>query len=169
MDNITLINIVRSEKQVEIVRSLGGKYVLNSQSKTFPTDLEKMFKELRPMAFFDAVCGPVGSLIAIQMPPRSTVYTYGNLSREDYTFNPSILIFKSIKFEGVWLTKYAGAKETQHLAMNAFEKIKEGKIKTIFAKEYPPQQIKEALQFYSTNASDGKVLIVNPKYAQQRL
>ena len=168
-EGIALINIVRSDKQVEQLKAIGSKYNLNSESKTFSKDFMALSKELKPKAFFDAVAGKTGSIVASLMPFKSTVYTYGNLSRSNYNFDPSILIFKNLHFEGVWLNQYAKTGQIAQFAANTFEKMSSGAYKTTFAKEFSPQDFKEALKYYSENASAGKVLIVNPKYASQKL
>ena len=164
-----MINIVRSDKQIEQLKNIGSKYNLNSESKSFSNDLIGLVKLLKPKAFFDAVAGQTGSTVASLMPFRSTVYTYGNLSRSNYIIDPSVLIFKDLHFEGVWLNKYVQSGQAAQFAANIFEKMSSGAFKTTFAKEFAPQDFKEALKFYSQNASAGKVLIVNPKYTAQKL
>jgi len=56
-DNIPLINIVRKQEQVEILKSLGAKYILNSSSPTFPKDLENAVAETGVYLAFDATGG----------------------------------------------------------------------------------------------------------------
>ena len=169
-NNITLINIVRTEGQVQSLKNLGCEHNLNSGSSTFAEDFTSLSKKVRPTAFFDAVCGPVGSQICELMPPRSVIYAYGNLSRQNYSFNPSILIFKSINLQGVWLTKYANKPEIMgEIISNTFENIGSGAYKTFYAREFTPDQIHEAFAYYEKNASVGKVMIKNWKYLSQKL
>ncbi len=168
--SIALINVVRTEAQVRQLEQLGSQHTLNSSSSGFAKDFEALARSLKASAFFDAVCGPTGSLICELMPPKSTVYAYGVLSRMNYNFNPSILIFKSVKLQGIWLSKYGSKPEVfGELVSSAFENIGEGTYKTVYAREFTPDQIHEALKFYEANASAGKVMIKNWKHLKQRL
>lgn len=168
-NGIKLINIVRSEEQVDMLKKSGSQYVLNSQTKSFANDFASLVKELRPSGFFDAVAGQVGSLIVTLMTSNSSVYVYGNLSREDYKMNPTPILFKNIKIEGIWLTKWAAKQEIAGLAAQAFSRLADGTYLTTFAQEFPPSKIKEAIEYYSKNASKGKVLIKNPNFTEEKL
>lgn len=168
-NGIKLINIVRSDEQVEMLKKNGSEFVLNCKTKSFPSDFAALVKQLRPSAFFDAVAGSVGSLIVTLMTSNAYVYVYGNLSREDYMLNPSPILFKNIKIEGIWLTKWAGKQEIAGLAAQAFSRLADGTYQTGFAQEFPPSQIKEAIEYYSKNASKGKVLIKNPHFTHEKL
>lgn len=167
--NITLINIVRSDAQVAMLTNKGSQYVLNSLAATFVDDFAKLSRNLKPRAFFDAVGGQLGSLIISLMPGNSTTYAYGNLSREDYRLKPEHFLFKNIKLEGIWLSKWAGNPEMIALVGRAFERLSDGTYKTDISKEFHPHQIREALDYYAKNASRGKVLIRNPTFDQQKL
>ena len=167
--NVKLINIVRTDEQVKQLKSEGSQYVLNCASSSFVKDFVALSKELRPSGFFDAVAGPVGSVIMSSLPNNATVYVYGNLSWEDYKLNPGIFLFKNIKLEGLWLSKYGSKDDIAMLAASAFERLSEGTYKTVFSKDFEPKQIKEALDYYSKHASKGKVFIKNPLFTQQKL
>lgn len=163
--NILLINIVRTDNQVSQLKSLGADHVLNGESKTFLADFLTLSHKLKPRALFDAVGGPLASTLIANMPQNSFVYSYGNLSRQDYTINPSVLLFKNVTLTGIWLSKFAGKPSFVPLAMKAFDKLSQGSLKTVFSKTFLNSQIKEALDFYSKNASQGKVFVRNPSYA----
>jgi NADPH:quinone reductase len=59
-DGIPLVNIVRSAAQVELLRSIGAQYVLDSSSDTFRKDLVAALTETGATIAFDAIGG--GSL-----------------------------------------------------------------------------------------------------------
>ena len=167
--NLVLINIVRTDNQVQQLKSLGSEHVLNCTSPTFKKDFLALSFKLKPKVFFDAVSGKTGSEIISLMPNDSFVYSYGNLSRDNLSFDPSILLFKNITIGGIWLSKYAGRKDIGALAMTAFQNLSDGTYATTFAKEFPPSQMKEALDYYAKNASQGKVLIRNPMFGTYKL
>lgn len=56
-DGIPLINIVRSPRQVELLRGLGARYVLNSNDETFLADLTAAIAETGATIAFDAIGG----------------------------------------------------------------------------------------------------------------
>ncbi len=56
-DGIALVNIVRSPQQVEILRKIGAKYVVDSTSPTFMDDLTSTLVETGATLAFDAIGG----------------------------------------------------------------------------------------------------------------
>ena len=56
-DNIPLVNIVRSEHSVVLLKSIGAKHVLNTSAKTFQQDLLHALKESNATIAFDALGG----------------------------------------------------------------------------------------------------------------
>jgi len=56
-DGIALVNIVRSQEQAEILRSIGAKYVVDSTSPTFMDELTSALTETGATIAFDAIGG----------------------------------------------------------------------------------------------------------------
>ena len=56
-DGVELVNIVRREEQVEMLREMGAKYVCNSSSDTFAADLTDAIHETGATLAFDATGG----------------------------------------------------------------------------------------------------------------
>jgi NADPH:quinone reductase-like Zn-dependent oxidoreductase len=56
-DGIALVNIVRSPQQVEVLRKIGAKYVVDSTSPTFMDDLTNALAETGATLAFDAIGG----------------------------------------------------------------------------------------------------------------
>ncbi|HLJ00056.1 MAG TPA: zinc-binding dehydrogenase [Bradyrhizobium sp.] len=56
-DGIALVNIVRKAEQVKILRKIGAKYVVDSSSPTFMTDLTDALAETGATIAFDAIGG----------------------------------------------------------------------------------------------------------------
>ncbi|MBT1450554.1 zinc-binding dehydrogenase [Glaciecola sp. XM2] len=102
-EGIDLVNIVRKQEQVDLLKSLGAKYVLNSSSETFKKDLYVAIEETGATLAFDAIGG--GELVsdilsAMEMvgskdakgfntygsPENKQVYIYGSLD-----FAPTVL------------------------------------------------------------------------------
>lgn len=56
-DGVRLVNIVRRPEQVALLKSLGAKYVLDSQTDTFKDDLVDALTETGATLAFDAIAG----------------------------------------------------------------------------------------------------------------
>jgi NADPH:quinone reductase-like Zn-dependent oxidoreductase len=56
-EGVSLVNIVRSQQQVDILQEIGAKYICNSSSKTFKADLYKAIDETGATLAFDAIGG----------------------------------------------------------------------------------------------------------------
>ena len=56
-DGIALVNIVRKAEQAEILRKIGAKYVVDSSSPTFMSDLTNALAETGATIAFDAIGG----------------------------------------------------------------------------------------------------------------
>jgi NADPH:quinone reductase-like Zn-dependent oxidoreductase len=56
-EGVSLVNIVRSQQQVDILQKIGAKYICNSSSKTFKADLYKAIDETGATLAFDAIGG----------------------------------------------------------------------------------------------------------------
>lgn len=56
-EDVPLVNIVRSQQQVDILSKLGAKYICNSSSESFAKDLYKAIKETGATLAFDAIGG----------------------------------------------------------------------------------------------------------------
>lgn len=67
-ESIELVNIVRSDMQVQVLRDLGEKYVLDSTSLTFESDLIDAIAATRATLCFDALSGgPVPGTVLASM------------------------------------------------------------------------------------------------------
>jgi NADPH:quinone reductase-like Zn-dependent oxidoreductase len=101
--NVSLVNIVRNQQQVDILKDIGAKYICDSSSDSFKTDLLKAIDETGATLAFDAIGGgelvshilsameQVGSKDAVGFntygsPTNKQVYIYGGLD-----FSPTML------------------------------------------------------------------------------
>ena len=78
--DITVINIVRRQEQVDILKELGATYILNSSDETFLPELQEIIDELKPKIYFSAIGGgDLPTKVLNMMPSQSTLYVYGAL------------------------------------------------------------------------------------------
>lgn len=104
MHNITLINFVRRQEQVDILKSLGAEHIINTSEENWKEQTTELFGQLKPQAFFDAIGGETASDIFELMPNNSTTYNYGALSLRPIAATSIDLIFKCKVLKGYWLT-----------------------------------------------------------------
>ena len=81
-DGIPLINIVRKEEQVKILKDLGAEHVLNSTDADFLEKLRDLAKQLRATVCFEAIGGKFTGTVMTCMPASSTCMLYGLLSEQ---------------------------------------------------------------------------------------
>ena len=106
-DGIDLVNIVRKPEQEKILKDLGAKYIVNSSSETFMSDLVDALVETGATIAFDAVGGgPLAGQILIAMESAASkkaggysrygsdtpkqVYVYGRLDLSPTTIPPGV-------------------------------------------------------------------------------
>ena len=179
-DGIGLVNIVRSQEQADILRTIGAKYVVDSTSPTFADDLTKALVETGATLAFDAIGGGklAGQILTcMEIAANKTakvysrygssvhkqVYIYGALDTRPIELNRAFGMAWGV---GGWLLfpflqkigPAEGAKLRQRVA---------AELKTTFASHYTQVvSLQEALQLnhiavYGKRATGEKYLI-NP-------
>jgi len=158
-----LINIVRRKAQVELLHSLGAKYVLNSSDGDFVEKLQEMCKRLKATIAFDAVAGSMTGTVLSAMPPKSTVYVYGALSeRPCGNIDPVGLLFHEKKVEGFYLATWLRSRNRLKvfgIARRLQKMLVEGRIETRIQRRLSLDEAVDGLKQYVRNMTDGKVLI----------
>ena len=179
-EDVPLVNIVRKEEHVDMLNSLGAKFVCNSSKDTFMQDLAKALVETGATIGFDATGGGKLSgqiLTAMEVAANQTateynrygsntfkqVYIYGGLDRSPTTLNRAFGFSWGL---GGWLlTPFIG-----RIGPERFEELKQkvaDEIKTTFASHYTKEiSLEEVLQpeninVYSKQAT-GEKYLVNP-------
>jgi NADPH:quinone reductase-like Zn-dependent oxidoreductase len=165
--NYPLINVVRRDNQVELLKSLGAEYVLNCSSETFVIELQSLSKKLKATAAFEAVAGDMTGTVLNAMPHHSTAYVYGELSHEPCgNIDPIGLLFykKSITsfYLGGWLER-RGAIGTLRAAGRIQRMIIDGRIGTTIQRQLTLDEVVDGLLQYVGHMTDGKILIMPHK------
>ncbi len=160
-ENFDLVSIVRNDKQVESLKELGAKYVLNSSSSSFPEDLKELTKKLNITLFFDAVGGLSTNDYILSGMEGSTVYLYANLSEEKSCFDSRVLLQQNKEIKGFYLGNYSsnqGIIKTLKRIKKAQSLLK-NELKTTISKTINIEKVEEAVNSYKTNMSQGKILL----------
>ncbi|KAJ8614058.1 hypothetical protein CTAYLR_005855 [Chrysophaeum taylorii] len=108
---VELINVVRSEKQAELLRELGAKHVVIVEDANDDADpglpkLRELVDALGATVAFDAVAGAMTGKLVTFLPPKSTVYVYGRLDGDIKGVAPIDLIYRGKKLAGWYLRSY---------------------------------------------------------------
>ena len=163
MTDRPLINIVRRQAQVDLLRSLGAKHVLNSSDGDFVEKLQEICTRLNATIAFDAVAGSMTGTVLSAMPPKSTVHVYGALSeRPCGNIDPVGLLFHEKKVEGFYLATWLRNRNRLKvfgLARKLQKMLIEGRIETRIQRRLSLDEAVDGLKQYVNNMTDGKVLI----------
>lgn len=98
---IKLINVVRREEQVEMLKNeYGADIVLNSTSEDFDAELYKLAQENNAIVALDAVAGEMPGRLLNAMPIDAILISYGQLSEQKIgPVNPVTFIFRNQRIE----------------------------------------------------------------------
>ena len=154
------MNVVRRSELIDELRAEGGDIVL--------VDSENLRREVE-----DAIGGPpirlglnaVGGESALRLAnclaPGSTLVTYGAMSLQPLKIPNGLLIFKDLRFRGIWINKwYDNATPAQRMEafQHLFEMAKRGLLQTKVEKAYPLSEAKAAVAHAARGQRSGKII-----------
>jgi NADPH:quinone reductase len=162
--NYPLIHVVRREAQVELLKSRGATYVLNSSHEDFADQLKLLCERLGATTIFEAIAGDMTGTLLNTMPPGSTIYVYGALSEAACgNIDPVELIFhgKTVTgfFLGAWLRR-RGTIGILRAAGHVQRMLIDGRLETIVQRRLSLDEVVDGLQQYVANMTAGKVLMI---------
>jgi NADPH:quinone reductase-like Zn-dependent oxidoreductase len=161
--HLPVINIVRNQKQVELLKGEGSLYVLNSSEESFISDLGKLSEELKATVLFDSVCSRQLQKIIEVLPDSSSVIIYGNLSGEEQIMvNPRSLIGNNITISGFYLGERTKENSLFRNMLNLMEvsRLMSRDMKIKIQGRFPLIRAQEAVDTYLNNMTAGKVILV---------
>ncbi len=158
---LPVINIVRRQEQVDLLRSLGAEHVLNSSDAGFDAQLKDLARRLRATIAFDAVAGEMTARVLRAQPPRSRILVYGGLSLAAAQAYPGSLIFESKRMEGFWLSGWLRKKSmlARFRTAREVQKLLASELKSEVRAKVPLEQVPKALADYSAHMTGGKFLV----------
>ncbi len=166
MQGIKTIATVRSEANVEILKSLGATNVLLTTDERYPEQLKAACRSLNASVLLDSVAAEDTPLVLSAMPNNSTAIVYGRLTETfdpiGGLFNVADVIFRNIKIEGFWLAKaIADSKPWQVLALSRkVQKLfAQGIFQTDIYASVGFEDFSSAIDHYAKHKSDGKVIL----------
>lgn len=159
--NLPIVNIVRREEQVELLKSQGAKHVINTSSENYAVELAAIFSKLHVSLAFDAIAGPTASDLLEALPAAGEVMVYGGLSEQPVSLNPRELIFKKKKLSGFWLSEWITHQPILKMlfTFNKIQKYLSQKHQTNIHKRVSLEDAVEGISLYLEKMSAGKVLV----------
>jgi mitochondrial enoyl-[acyl-carrier protein] reductase / trans-2-enoyl-CoA reductase len=156
----TTVNVVRRSELVDELRADGGDVVL--------VDSENLRREVAdaiggaPIHLgLNAVGGESALRLANCLAAGATLVTYGAMSLQPLKIPNGLLIFKDLRFRGIWINKwYDNATPAQRLEafQHLFEMAKRGLLQTKVEKAYPLSEAKTAVAHAARGQRSGKII-----------
>ena len=154
------VNVVRRSELVDELRAEGGNIVL--------VDSENLRREVAdsigapPIRLgLNAVGGESALRLANCLAPGSTLVTYGAMSLQPLKIPNGLLIFKDLRFRGIWINKwYDNATPAQRMEafQHLFEMAKRGLLQTKVEQAYPLSEAKTAVAHAGRGQRSGKII-----------
>ena len=153
-------NVVRREELIDELHAEGGDVVL--------VDGENLRHEVKDATSgasirlgLNAVGGESALRLANCLAPGSTLVTFGAMSLQPLKIPNGLLIFKDLRFRGIWINKWYDNATTQE-RMDAFrplfEMAKHGLLKTKVERAYPLSEAKAAVAHAARGKRSGKII-----------
>lgn len=154
------VNVVRRAELIDELRTEGGDVVL--------VDTENLRDEVKgatggaPIRLgLNAVGGESALRLANCLAPGSTLVTFGAMSLQPLKIPNGLLIFKDLRFRGIWINKWydnATKQERMEAFQRLFEMAKRGLLKTKVEKAYPLIEVKAAVTHAAQGKRGGKII-----------
>jgi NADPH2:quinone reductase len=164
IEGIEVINIVRKEEQVELLRKSGFKYIFWHLDEDFQSKITEASRTLDARIAYDAVGGDQSGFILQAMPENSTLYLYGALGSRTLSEIPATdVIFKNKVVRGfnmnVWKDSLSND-EFNKISIELQQLFINKTLHTEIQGSYKLEEYRDALMQYIRNMSGGKVLLL---------
>jgi mitochondrial enoyl-[acyl-carrier protein] reductase / trans-2-enoyl-CoA reductase len=154
------VNVVRRAELIDELRTEGGDVVLVDDES-----LRHQVKDATSGApirlGLNAVGGESALRLANCLAPGSTLVTFGAMSLQPLKIPNGLLIFKDLRFRGIWINKWydnATKQERMEAFQALFEIAKRGLLKTKVEKAYPLSEVRAAVAHAAQGKRSGKII-----------
>jgi mitochondrial enoyl-[acyl-carrier protein] reductase / trans-2-enoyl-CoA reductase len=154
------VNVVRRTELIDELRAEGGDVVL--------VDGENVREEVRnaiggaPIRLgLNAVGGESALRLANCLAPEATMVTFGAMSLQPLKIPNGLLIFKDLRFRGIWINKWydnATLQQRMEAFQPLFEMAKRGLLKPKIERAYPLSEAKAAVIHAAQGRRSGKII-----------
>ena len=160
-EGIEVINVVRRDTQVELLRQQGASIVLNSSDSGFDDALRDACHQHDAHLAFDAVAGELTARLLRALPSNSKVTVFSALSFEPAQTPPDQLIFENKCVDGFWLGPFIASRNLVQtmLTWRRAQKLVTTDLRTEIRAEYPLEDAPRAVEEYVSQMTGGKCLL----------
>ena len=154
------VNVVRREELVEDLRVQGGDVVL-IDGEALRDDVKEATGGAPIRLGLNAVGGESALRLMNCLAPGATLVTYGAMSLQPLKVPNGLLIFKDLRFRGIWINKWydnASASERMEAFTPIFEMARRGLLRTKVEKTYSLGKFKEAVERAAKPKRNGKIV-----------
>jgi trans-2-enoyl-CoA reductase len=109
----------------------------------------------------NAVGGESALRLANCLAPEATMVTFGAMSLQPLKIPNGLLIFKDLRFRGIWINKWydnATMQQRMEAFQALFEMAKRGLLKPKIEKSYPLSEAKGAVAHAAQSKRSGKII-----------
>lgn len=154
------VNVVRREELIDELRAEGGDVVLVDRGN-LREEVKHVTNSAPIRLGLNAVGGDSALRLANCLAPGSTMVTFGAMSLQALKIPNGLLIFKDLRFRGIWINKWydnATMDERTEAFQGLFEMAKRGLLKPKVEKAYPLSQAKTAVAHAAQGKRSGKII-----------
>src|SRR5438445_8627446 len=141
------VNIVRRAELIDELRLEGGDVVF-VDGENLREEVKNAMNDAPVRLGLNAVGGESALRLANCLAPGSTIVTFGAMSLQPLKIPNGLLIFKDLRFRGIWINKwYDNATKEQRMEAfrPLFEMAKPGLLKTTVERAYPLSEAKASV------------------------
>ena len=154
------INVVRRAELIDELRSKGGDVVF-VDGEDLREEVKSATDDAPIRLGLNAVGGDSALCLANCLAPGSTLVTFGAMSLQPLKIPNGLLIFKDLRFRGIWINKWydnATTEERMDAFRPLFEMAKRGLLKAKVEKAYPLNDAKAAVVDAARGKRSGKIV-----------
>ena len=154
------VNVVRREELIDELRAEGGDVVL-ADGENLREEVKNSTGNAPIRLGLNAVGGGSALRLANALAPESTLVTFGAMSLRALKIPNGLLIFKDLRFRGIWINKwYDNATPAQRMEafQHLFEMATRGLLQTKVEKAYPLSEAKTAVAHAARGQRSGKII-----------
>lgn len=154
------MNLVRRPELLEELLALGADEVLLDDDATVEAWKKR---ESKPLLALNCVGGESALRLMNLLAPGGTHVTYGAMARRPLTIPNGLLIFKDLRFRGLWITKWienAAREEIGEAYTRLAGMMRDGAISMPVDRSFALEEFAAAISALSAPERNGKILFV---------
>ena len=159
---VKTINLVRSDDAIKELDTLGIKNNINTEDDDWKEQVQAILGENKISAAVDSVGGKDGGDLLSLLGHGGTLASFGIMSGQPMTLNPTHLIFKQAIVKGFWGSKISqemSVENKQRLIDGLIERATSGKLHLPVEAVFDLADIKKAVDGKLQSGKNGKVLL----------